>query len=559
MAKDSNERTALPFVAACVPIALAILCDPESRGFDGGARGIVLGLALGGDRSLAAPIAQLLAPLGTLLPVGHAELRAAIALSIPAAIATYLVARRIARVSLASGPWTSFAIVLAFGTLTGALLGAAPPEAAIAAIAVELLLLREIPAIGVATTILALWCAPRLSPAVLLIAFLTLRQRRPRHGLLATVVLLLPFVAILVARDSTAWLVVGKPFQISSWSRALDPAALRAAIATFVLAIAARFLSRAPSAEDRTSAWTAIAAFSCAFVLSAPGGIAVAASVAAPLAAASASAIALLVDRKLAGSQRAVAALVPALCLGLAARAIEVDLGARRLGLAASAAHDVAAIVTTGIAPPRAVFLVEDEAALLAFARDRLLHGLRPDLHVLPAQSLLAGGAARMATRTLAEVPGSNETLRALLARGVIDGADLAPLAQRAPVLDGLPAARVKLVARHAASTGGPLLLALERVDPSDRRLRQLAIERRLAALAGALAPRPANDRVRRALRVDATREARVLSSALDRDATLAAIGRARAFGAPEDRSARWLARTLAKQTLDSEPLTEDD
>jgi hypothetical protein len=80
-----------------------------------------------------------------------------------------------------------------------------------------------------------------------------------------------------------------------------------------------------------------------------------------------------------------------------------------------------------------------------------------------------------------------------------------------------------------------------------------------MTALASALMSRPASDRVRRALRIDATREARIFSLAFDRDATLAAIARARAFGAPEDRSARWLARTQAKQTLDTEPLSEDD
>jgi hypothetical protein len=558
LAKDA-DKTALPLVSACVPILLAILCDPESRPFDGDGRSLVLGLALGGDRSLSAPLAQLLAPLGTLLPLGHAELRAAILLSIPAAIATYLVSRRISRVSLASGAWTSFAIVLAFGSVAGALLGSAPPEAAVVAIAIELLLLREVPPIAVATALYATWCAPRLLPALAVIAFHALRARRPRYWGLATLALFVPPVALLLVRDTTAFLVVGKPFQLAAAGAAIDAAALRAAIATFVLALVARFLSKAPSAEERASAWSAAAAFSCAFALSAPGAIAIAATVSAPLAAASASAIALIVDRKLARSRRALSALVPALCLGLAARAIEVDLGQRRLGLAASAAHDTASILTTGVAPPRAVLLVEDESVLLSLARDRVLHGLRPDLHVLPAQSLLAGGAARMATRTLAEVPSANETLRALLARGVVDVADLAPLAPRAPVLDELPAARVKPVARHAASTGGPLLLALERVDPSDRRLRRAAIEQRLAALASALFSRPASDRVRRALRIDATREARIFSLALDRDATLAAIGRARAFGAPEDRSARWLARTQAKQTLDAEPLSEDD
>src|SRR4051812_39078350 len=140
------------------------------------------------------------------------ELRAALVLSIPAAIATYLVARRISRVSFAVSARTSFAIVLAFGMLAGALLGAAPPEASIAAIALELLLLREVPGLAIGTFALALWCAPRLAPACAVVAYSSLRARRPKHGLLAATMLIVPLVALLVARDASAWLVVGTRF-----------------------------------------------------------------------------------------------------------------------------------------------------------------------------------------------------------------------------------------------------------------------------------------------------------------------------------------------------------
>jgi hypothetical protein len=285
----------------------------------------------------------------------------------------------------------------------------------------------------------------------------------------------------------------------------------------------------------------------------------VAAACVAPLSVSFAGALSIAVERHLARAGRtALALLVPALALGLGARALEVELAARRLG-PALAAHDLGAIVTLGVAPNRAVLITEDESTLLRFASARVLLGLRPDLSVLPAQILAAGGAARMANQTIATIPAAADPLRALLARGVLDPSDVAPLAQKAGVLSDLPVHRVRAVARHAAPTGGPLTLALERVDPSDRRLRRPPLERHLAFLASALAPRPTSDRLRTELRVAATREARVLSSAGDRDGALAALARAAAFGADAERIARWTARVTAKQTLDNEPATADD
>src|SRR5207244_736721 len=140
---------------------------------------------------------------------------------------------------------------------------------------------------------------------------------------------------------------------------------------------------------------------------------------------------------------------------------------------------------------------------------------------VLPAQVLAAGGAAHMTNDTLAALPSAADPLRALLARGALDPSDVAPLAQKTAVIAQLPAHRLRSIARHASSTGGALILALERVDPSDRRIRRATLERRMSFLATTTG---ANDPLRRALRIAATREARVLSMALDREGALAAL-----------------------------------
>lgn len=225
----------------------------------------------------------------------------------------------------------------------------------------------------------------------------------------------------------------------------------------------------------------------------------------------------------------------------------------------AAAGHDVAALFTLGVAPPRAVLVVEDEAALLRFAHARLVHGLRPDLHVLPAQKLAAGGAARMANVTIGDVPTAADPLRALLAHGTIEPSDASPLALKAALLTDLGFARIRPVARYVEPTGGPLIVHLERIDPSDRKLRRPTLERRMGLLIRLLSGRPAHDRHRSALRVDATREARALSLALDRDGALAAVVRAQSLGAEPDRSARWLTKLAARQSIDLEPACPDD
>ncbi len=564
----------LAAVCAVVPLSFAVFSDPESRPFSGEAREIVLGLGLGSDHSYGAPLIELLASTSSLVPIGPVDARATVAVAIPAAVASYLVARRVAR-STPLAAWGGAAIALAFSAMASVLLAASPASASLVVIAVELALAggraRKFQASMAAMIVAASWSAPRLLPAVACAVWLARRERlasRVAAGetmALGAALVIAPCVALFAVRDG-AWLSTGHAFVDGAFrgTAALvsSGAALRAVIVTAVLALAARFLappsSVSRSSDARASVVVGVVAAACGLLLRAEGALAVATAAVAPLATASAGALAIAVDRHVARARRrALLALVPALALGLGARAFEVELDARRIGADACAAHDLAGIATLGTAPPRAVLLVEDDEALLRFARERLVHALRPDIRLLPTQSLLATGAARMAGRTLAEVPAALEPLRALLARATLEPADIAPLAQKAPVLVELSWPRLHAVARHAAATGGALSLALERIDPSDRRLRRPVLERRLAFFARALASAAPSDRTRRLFRDAAAREARAFASSGDRDAALAALVRAQAFGADADAVARATVKVNAKQTIDADPLGE--
>jgi hypothetical protein len=537
------KTSPIPAVASAVPLLFAASCDPESAPL----RDIVVGLGLAVDRSWSVPLPQWLAPIATAIPLGSIDLRAAIALSIPAAIASYLVARRIV-----ASAGRARVLPLAFA-VTAAVLLATSPAAALAAIAIELTLSGEELALG-AATLIAAWGAPRLFPAVIA-ALILARPPMRRLAIGALPVAGVLAIPILLRHDS--WLSIGNPFVAPSFAAGLFPSApiLRASIVLVLLGLLARMLLRAPSQQERAGPIVALIALATALIR-APGALVLCGVVLAPLAVSFAGALAIAVDRHLARAGRhALALLVPALALGLGARAFEVEASARRLGPSV-AAHDFAPLVTHGIAPARAVLLVEDEATLIEFAHARIVAGLRPDLRALPAQVLAAGGAARMTNDTMAALPTAADPLRALLARGVLDPADVAPLAQKTTVLASLPSHRLRSIARHAAPTGGPLILALERVDPSDRRLRRATLERRMSFLSGSLL---ANDQLRRVLRISATREARVLAAAYDREGALAALARSAALGADPLRVARWVARVHAKQTLENEPPCEDD
>lgn len=567
---DPRSSRAIPTLASCVPLLLAVLRDPEAVGFDGAARELVVGLGLASDRSYAPPLGTWLAPLSILLPIGPLELRAAVMMALPAAFAAFLVGRRVAgpdAITRARGAW---AIALAFALTSGVLLGASSVAASIAVIAIECALLegdefRTWAARGGALA-LAAWCAPRMLPAVAVAMVLGAPKQGGSRALRRAFFGVLPIVALGVATAlarSDAWLALGRPFSAPTFAAAsnLFPrgALLRAALACAVLGIAARGLLRTPTRVERLSPIIAGVALASALLLRAPDATIVGCVVLAPLAVSFAGGLSIAVERHLANASRyAIVLLVPALALGLAARAFEVELAEGRIGDAA-VAHDVAPILTLGVAPPRGVLIVEDEEALLRFAHARLVHGLRPDLRVLPAQALAAGGAARMANATIAEVEAAADPLRALLARGTLEPSDASPLALKAALLTDLPFTRVRNVSRYVAPTGGPLVVHLERIDPSDRRLRRPTLERRIGLLARLLSSRPPTDRVRRALRIAATREARALSLALDRDGALAAVEHAASFGADPDRTARWTAKLAAKQSIDLEPATPDD
>lgn len=531
----------IPAIASAIPLLFAAACDPETAA----TRDLVVGLGLAVDRSWSLPLPQLLAPLATLIPIGSIDLRVCLALAIPAAIASHLVAARI----VAGAPRARI-LPLAFAA-TSAVLLATSPAAALAVLAIELAFSGHA-LTGGAATLIALWGAPRLFPAV----FVALLLSRPRArtlllGALPALVLLL--IPPLLRRES--WLAIGNALHAPSFAGAPLPSAaiLRAAIVIAVLGFAARLLSRSPNREERATPIVASAALVMT-LLRAPGAIVVCGVVFAPLAVSFAGALAIAVERHLA-SRAAFALIVPSLALGLGARAFEVEMFARRIGPAA-VAHDLAPLVVHGLTPARAVLIVEDEASLIDFAHARLVTGVRPDLRVLPAQVLAAGGAAHMTNETLAALPSAADPLRALLARGILDPSDVAPLAQKTAVIAELPAHRLRPIARHAAPTGGPLILALERVDPSDRRLRRATLERRMLFLSSTVT---SSDPLRRRLRVSATREARVLSMALDRDGALAALARASSLGADPLRIARWNARIISKQTLEKEPISEDD
>ena len=539
----------VPAIAASIPLLFAATCDPETAPL----RDIVVGLGLASDRSWSIPLPQLVAPLATLIPLGSIDLRASIALAIPAAIASALSAQRIVA---AAG--RARILPFAFAITAAVILAASPVAAALVIIAIELALAANAHALG-AAALVALWGAPRLFPVVLVALAMTRHSRDVRRVLVGA----LPIAALLAVplflrRES--WLAIGNPLVAASFAGAPLPSApiLRAAIVLAVLGVLARLLLRAPNREERVLPIVAGVA-AAMVVVQAPGAIAVCGVILAPLSVSFAGALAIAVERHFARAGRvALGLLVPALALGLGARAFEVETLSRRLGPAV-AAHDVAPLIIHGLAPARSVLIVEDEATLVEVAHARLISGVRPDLRLLPAQVLAAGGAARMTNETIAAIPAAADPLRALLARGTLDPSDVAPLAQKTGVLADLPVHRLRLAARHSSPTGGPMILALERVDPSDRRARRATLERRRAFLATTLAPLPSSDRLRRNLRMSATREARVLSIALDRDGALAALARAAAFGADAARIARWSARVSAKQTLETEPLSPDD
>ena len=581
-----SPRDPLPLAAALVPPVLVALGGGIARTALQ-ARALTLGIALGADHSGGAPLAQLLSPLTTLLPFGDLDLRAELALSVPAAVAAALITRRAGRHPSGATGLAPRAIVLAIGVVAGALLASCDASAAVAVIAVELAIgahfssanrRHEAIAIAFAASAFAIWCSPRNAPAIVLAVALAARAARPTSlggaGWRAASLFAPILVAGLVVdgvRSVRGWLVVGRSLVDGALARTsgdLLPtaSALRIAIAGALLAtiaIASAASARRLGEDDRLAGIAALAFAIDAWIFRPPGAAIAAVVLILPTAAATLGALHIAFDRtlgqKLSPSWQALAWLVPALALGGAARAFEDELRARHIGGDAAAAPAMATLATQGVSPPRAVLVVEDEETLIQFAHDRAVLALRPDMRVLPTYTLLVGGAATMARRTILALPAAGELVRGLLASATLEEADVAPLAQQAPVLAALAAPRVKGLARHVDATGGAVLLAIERIDPSDRRMRRVPLERRLAFVIAALSTQPASDRTRSALRTAAVREARLLSLAGDREGATASLLRALALGADAERIARWTAKVKAKQSLESEPTTEDD
>ena len=483
-------------------------------------------------------------------------------------------------------------IVVAVSALAATLLASVDVSAPVAAVALELALAgmsataseqRRSTCLALAATLFAAWTAPRLAPPLLvpIVAMLAQRRRTDRVGQGALAYALPPFAAavtLLVVRSSIAWLATGRAWIDGAFAK--DAGALvaeggirRAAIVTATcagMAIVVAATNKKLARVDLVAALSSVALLATALVLRARGGAIVAIVVLLPTAASSIGALHLAVERfvirERAGAPRgrispyrAVAWLVPALALGWSARAFEDELRDRRVSADAAAAASIAAIETLGLAPPRAMLVIDDEPTLLRWAHARITLGLRPDVRALPTHSLLLGGAARIAARTTNEVPEADGLEHALLANGRLEESDVAPLQGRVALLSALPATRVRPLARHVDATGDALLLPLERVDPSDRRARRPALEKRLRFVVWALAERPLDDDLRRSLRVAATREARLLSAAGDRDGALSALARAGALGAEPERIAGWITMVKARQSIADLPPCEDD
>ncbi len=549
------------------------------------ARELALGLTMGSDHAGGPPLAQVLAPIFTLLPFGDLELRAAIGLSIPGALASFLVMRRAGRTPSASGRGAATAIALAMGALAGAILSRAAVATSMTVIGVELALFAV--AVGTKRRPLALpsalaafafaaWCAPLLAPAglgALAMAMAILAKKELKSTLWAGAWLFLPTLVVLVAflavRDRAAWCVLGRAWHEGPFATARGPllegsTMVRAAWATPILAGAALLVAgKQLAADDRASALVAALGVVTTLVTRAEGGPALVVVVLLPTAAAALGALHIAVDRAMAprenenassraGAARALAWIVPALAVGWSARAVEEEIRSRHVSVDVGAARAFAPIATLGAAPARVVIATEDDESVIAFTRARAGLGLRPDARLLPLGNLLFGGSARTTTLTIAAFPQANVLLRGYLSNGVLAEADVSPLTQQVPLFSTLPAARLLGLARHVDATGEALLVALERIDPSDRRLHRTAIERRLRFVLATLTDAP-DDPIRRALRASALREARLLSVAYDREGSLAALERARTLGADPVVIDAASARVKAKAVLENE------
>lgn len=567
-ATPAEPGLALPLACAAVAPLVAALSDAATRAPEE-LRDVVLGVALGGDRSGSAPLAQILVPLLELLPIGDREHRALVALSLPAALATFLLVRRALRAVHAEARRGALAIAGALGALAAVLLVSAPPGAALIVVAVELAALVPAPlAWTTAASLFAAWCAPRLSPALLLPVALALRRARPGGRFPAALHALPPIaagVALLVVRDGASWLVLGRalrtgPFAPLETALVATPLAFRAAWAiglAVAAAIALARLGRDLSVPDRTALAAAAVLALVAEPLRAAGAVEGAMALALPSVGELFMALFVAIARAVPSGRPALRLglswLVPALSAGFAARGLEDELVERRRPLEHAAAVGLAPLASLGLAGPRPVVVVEDEPTLIRDAWSLALDDLRPDLAILPTQALLLGGPGRMATLAVQRLPRGAELLRSTLATGLVTESGSSPLAADASLVVDLPVARLREIARHLDPSLGAMRAPLERVDPSDRRLRRQGGAARQRFLDRGRAARFA-DPWTVVARLGALRAARLLALAGDRDGALAEVARARVLGDDPARVGRWETKLGAKRGLADEP-----
>lgn len=532
-------------LAAIVPLALAVLGDAlllDER--------IVSALLLTTPGGTTMPAASLLGSLATALPLADLETRVALFSALPAAVATFAVTETTAASSFAGPRWGAALIVLALGTMVGVALHGAPVEVAFVVLAVDLALRRPTMThrgLSALAAIVALWAAPR-HLGTIAAAWMLGGVTVPALGIVAALAMAAPLATIAWVRPMGLGGAATLPFEGHPFAR-VDPAQLRALAVVAVLAIVT-WLGTKDASTTRPRILVACAAVA-AIVVRAPGALVAFAAVLAPLAAQAGSALTMAATEVARAEQQrlrrlAAFGLVPALCLGLAARAFEVEALGSRSAPDARATRGLHALLGLGAAPVRAVWMVEDEPSLVRVLHGRLVYGLRPDVRVLPVQGLLSTLAVRATHAVMAEEPAVRDVVRALLARGGLEPSDLAPLAQRVALVADVSYARLRGVARHAQPLGTAVAFFLERIDPSDRRLRRPPVERRWSALH--LAP---EDPLREHLRAAAIREAKLLAFARDHEGAVVALRRAEGFGEPADHVRTLVARVLAKQSIE--------
>ncbi len=526
-----------------MPLALAALADAHLLD-----ERIVTALGLTVPGGTTMPLGQLLGALAVALPVGDLEARVGLLGAIPAAVATYCVVRSALAAPFAGPRLQAGLVTLALGAVVGLFLFGAPMETALVVLACELAIDADLDTRGAAVfaTVLAAWGAPRHA-GTLAVAWWLAGVSVPLGAWIAGLVGCALLAAISLGHDG----IGGAPWSPFAGHPFVTPDGAHARAAGLVVVLAAvTWLGTRASPGSRIRVGLALAA-ALGIAIRAPGALSIAVALLVPLAAQAGSALTMAaseVARAEAQRLRRVAAygLVPALCLGLAARGVEVELAGTRLGPSERVSRPLHALFGMGGAPPRAIWMVEDEAGLVRALYARTVLGLRPDVRLLPVQGLLTTLAIRTANATMSDEPATREIVRALLARGNLEPSDMASLAQRVPLVADVAYGRLRGVSRHAQPLGTAVAFFLERVDPSDRRLRRAQLERRWAAVR--LSPiDPLRDHLRRA----ALREARLLSAALDKDGALAALRRAEAFGHPTTRVRALIARASSKHGLE--------